>query len=67
MKILVRCAGCGAVVGVQKRFSYGGPDNDWYTDYGGLEPNEKYGGEHEGEQYCCRCYRDQVKREECSA
>lgn len=60
MKIPVTCDRCGKRIGSQRQYSYGGPNNDDYIDYGEPEPNEYYGGRHDGAYYCDGCYHEIV-------
>jgi hypothetical protein len=54
----VYCEKCGKIIGNAKDITYGGPNNDDHTDYGETEPNEYYGGEYLGEEYCEDCLYD---------
>jgi hypothetical protein len=55
MKIPERCT-CGEIIGVREYITYGGERNDDHIDYGEVEPNDRYGGEYEGQCYCERHY-----------
>jgi hypothetical protein len=61
--MIVRCEGCGKIIGGRRDVVYGGRHGDDHIDYGELEPDENYGGEYDGEDYCGGCY-DGLEEEE---
>jgi hypothetical protein len=55
-KMTVYCEQCGKIIGDAKTYSYGGKNNDDHEDYGETKPNEFYGGEFYGKEYCSSCF-----------
>jgi hypothetical protein len=60
----VYCEKCGKVIGDAKEITYGGVDNDDHIDYEETEPNDYYGGEYLGNEYCEDCLCDLESEEE---